>query len=89
MELFTSIVRGDYEFEEEYWETVSENAKDFISKLLILDSSERMTCEMALKHQWLITEANTDLMSAAQKFSNAKKSFKKGKFLVFGLEICG
>jgi len=53
-------------------------AKDFIRKLLVVNPAERMTCEQALQHRWLVTAANTSVLENVKKF-NAKKTFKKGK----------
>lgn len=40
---------------EEYWAGVSEQATDFIQKLLVIDPHARMTAKQALKHPWLTT----------------------------------
>lgn len=37
----------------EYWGSVSETAKDFVSKLLTADPNQRMTAVEALQHSWL------------------------------------
>lgn len=52
-ELFQQILKADYDFPEEDWEDISENAKDFIRSLLKVDAGERMTAEQALQHPWL------------------------------------
>lgn len=48
------IMRGDYNFNAPTWGKVSDDAKDFVSKLLIVDPKKRMTAEMALKHPWIV-----------------------------------
>lgn len=52
-ELFQQILKADYDFPEEDWEAISDNAKDFINSLLKVDAGERMTAEQALQHPWL------------------------------------
>jgi len=52
-ELFTQILNADYEFPEEDWDSVSEEAHDFIRKLLVVDPNQRMTATEALHHPWL------------------------------------
>jgi len=52
-EIVEQILNADYDFPEPYWDNVSESAKDFISKLLVTDKSQRMTSELALDHPWI------------------------------------
>ena len=47
------IKRGIYEFHPEYWSKVSEEAKDFVTRLLTVDMNTRMTAEEALLHPWV------------------------------------
>jgi len=56
-ELFEQILKAAYEFPEEYWKDISEDGKDFIRKLLVVDPSKRMTGERALLHPWLAGSA--------------------------------
>lgn len=39
--------------EEPEFEDVSDEAKDFITKLLVIDQSKRMSADEALRHPWL------------------------------------
>jgi len=60
-ELFEQIMKADYDFPDDYWKDVSEEAKDFIRRLLVVEPSKRMTGKEALKHPWLhgaFTSAN-------------------------------
>ncbi|XP_078667699.1 uncharacterized protein LOC144909532 isoform X2 [Branchiostoma floridae x Branchiostoma belcheri] len=43
----------DYEFEDEEWNDISTEAKDFISKLLVYNLGGRMSAEDCLRHRWL------------------------------------
>jgi len=52
-DLFEQIMKAEYEFIPEYWSDVSEDAKDFIRKLLVVEPKERMTSKQALTHSWL------------------------------------
>jgi len=51
--LFDQILGGDFDYPEEYWEDVSDEAKDFIDNLLIVDPKCRFTAAQALEHPWL------------------------------------
>ena len=50
------IMRVEYNFDKHYWDPVSDEAKDFINKLLVLDPKQRMDATHALKHVWLSKE---------------------------------
>jgi len=51
--LFEEIMQAQYDFPEEYWAHISDEAKDFVSKLLVANPMKRMTASQALKHPWL------------------------------------
>lgn len=79
-----AIVKAEYAFEPEvYWQGVSDSARDFINKLLVIDPSQRMTAEQALQHPWLATDAaekggeQRDLLPDIKSAFNAKKTFRK------------
>jgi len=52
-DLFRKIVSGKYEFDDEDWCDVSDDAKDLVKRLLVLDPDQRLTANDALRHQWL------------------------------------
>jgi serine/threonine protein kinase len=47
------IMRGDFKFDAAIWETISEDAKDFVRKLLVVDPKKRLNGPDALKHSWI------------------------------------
>ena len=63
-ELFDYIKNAKYEFASPYWDHVSEEAKDLIQKLLVVEPSKRLSCQEILKHPWLTksTYSNEMLM---------------------------
>jgi calcium/calmodulin-dependent protein kinase I len=52
-ELFRKIVSGKYEFDDDDWCDISEDAKDLVKKLLVLDPDVRLNANESLKHKWL------------------------------------
>ena len=54
--LFEKIKKGEYEFLRPYWDPISEDAKDLIRKMLIVDPKKRITCAEAMQHKWLKAE---------------------------------
>lgn len=47
------IIAGTYSLEGEPWDRVSDDAKDFIQRLLQVDPQQRMSSEEAFNHSWL------------------------------------
>ncbi|CDS09065.1 hypothetical protein LRAMOSA10425 [Lichtheimia ramosa] len=56
--LFDSIIKGNYQFDEEYWGHISDAAKDLIQQLLQVDPSKRITAAEALCHPWIAYKGN-------------------------------
>lgn len=83
MEEMQAIINGDYKFEPAiYWQGVSEQARDFIKRLLTVDASKRLTADEALRHPWFhilssSTEDAQDLLPDIKSAFNAKRTFRK------------
>lgn len=52
-EIMLSVQAGQYDFNDEVWDNVSDNAKDLIKKLLVPEN-ERLSPKEALEHPWLV-----------------------------------
>ncbi|XP_075247920.1 serine/threonine-protein kinase H1 homolog [Convolutriloba macropyga] len=61
--LYRTIIRAHYNFRGSCWEDVSSDAKDFIRKLLVVNSDIRLKSEEALRHSWIQSGA----LNAANK----------------------
>lgn len=87
-ELFRKIVSGKYEFKEDDWEFVSDEAKDLVKHLLILDPDKRYSARKALLHPWIQTEGDRlskrSLNSTSQKLKtfNAKMKLRSAMIAV-------
>lgn len=57
--LYRKILHCKYNFSGEPWRDVSNQAKDFIDKLLVLDPNKRLTAADALKHPWISNNASS------------------------------
>jgi len=87
----TAIVNADYKFEPaQYWEGVSEIARNFVRTCLTIDPAKRPTAKGALEHPWLSSPdphfvpdpqsavgTPTDLLPQIRKAFDAKKTFRK------------
>ncbi|XP_042070975.1 serine/threonine-protein kinase Chk2 isoform X1 [Haplochromis burtoni] len=47
------IIRGEFTMVQSKWTSVSDQAKDVVRKLLVVDPMKRMSIEEALQHPWL------------------------------------
>jgi len=47
---YESFLTGVYEFHPKYWDKVSEEAKDLIRKLLVIDPLNRLTVEQVCRN---------------------------------------
>ncbi|XP_048831726.1 calcium/calmodulin-dependent protein kinase type IV [Brienomyrus brachyistius] len=52
--MYSRILNCDYEFVSPWWDEVSLNAKDLVSKLIVLDPRKRLTVQQALQHPWVL-----------------------------------
>lgn len=52
-ELSQEIRSADVEFRGSVWKTISAEAKDLITKLIVRDPVKRFTIQQALKHPWI------------------------------------
>jgi calcium-dependent protein kinase len=70
------IMRGEYDFEKvPTWATVSDLAKEFVSKLLVIDPDDRMDAEYALNHQWIVNlEQMPDELPSPDVFAEIEDS---------------
>jgi len=51
--LYAQIKAGAYDFPSPEWDTVTQDAKNLINQMLVLDPKKRITAEQALKHPWI------------------------------------
>jgi len=56
-QLVAKVLVGDVRFEGHLWDKISAEAKGFIKKLLLVDPSDRLTANEAIKDPWLTSEA--------------------------------
>jgi len=80
--LYRKIKAADYSFEPQYWEQVSDDAKDLIRKMLVVNPESRLSADQALRHPWflvgdheLISRNLTTTLETMKKF-NARRKFR-------------
>jgi len=81
-EVFEQIMKAEYDFPTPYWDDISKEAKDLISKLLVVDPKKRFTANQALHHPWIENGgANTKLnvKSEMTKYNSTRKLQSQSK----------
>ena len=74
-ELFKKIVSGKFEFDDDDWCDVSDDAKDLVKQLLVLDPDQRLTSAEALKHKWMMASNDRLRMMSLTGTSQRLKTF--------------
>ena len=68
----------DYNFEQPNFSLLSDSAKDFISKLLVLDPKERMSASTSLSHPWLTHFGYETGLSEKEHWMTLETAWMKG-----------
>lgn len=92
VETMTNVTLGNYDFNDATFDAVSDEAKDFITKLLTRSCTDRLTAKDALKHPWLKESAqNTELPATKTKLKRyvIKKRWIKAVYTIIALQRMG
>lgn len=74
-ETLALVTAAQWEFDEESFEEITEEAKNFISSLLSKDTRRRMSCEEALAHPWMAAFDSGDLTNTKNLSKEKMKRF--------------
>ena len=86
-EIINSVKHGSFSFSGHHWQNVSVEAKDFVSKLLTVDETKRLSAAEALNHPWIRSRADSawsecrsdEFKATALALSNLMKFSAKSK----------
>merc|ERR1712157_324380 len=74
---------GEYKFHKKYWEHVSDDAKNLITRMLTVDPVKRITAETALRNRWIqldeISLGGTELSNNMKDLKNLRNAKRKVK----------
>lgn len=82
METFANITRADYDFDDEAYDAVSQDAKDFITGLLVHRKEDRMTADECLNSKWLSLQDDDNRQSRKICTDKLKKFIIRRKWQV-------
>ncbi|CAE7274903.1 CaMKI [Symbiodinium microadriaticum] len=81
-ELLALIKSGSYTFHDNGWSDVSDDAKDFISRMLVIDQEQRWTARELMEHPWMTAHDDVlecrDLTGVVQEMirQSARRKFR-------------
>jgi len=67
-QIFEKIMRADYDFPSPDWDGISNEAKEFISAILVLDQNKRPTASECLEAPWIVSKAPTAPLQRLESF---------------------
>eukprot|EP00835_Amoeboradix_gromovi_P003071 NODE_191_length_15469_cov_0.243071.p3 type:complete len:604 gc:universal NODE_191_length_15469_cov_0.243071:4484-6295(+) len=73
-ELFNQILKGRFEFDSPYWDNISNQAKNFVSRCLVVDSSRRLTVHNGLCHPFITEHVPEALESMKRELEEVRRS---------------
>ena len=73
-EINRRVKGAQYRFPDKFWSHVSDAAKDFIRRLLVVDPARRMKAAEALQHEWIVSigEHTNDLFALSASLTRAR-----------------
>jgi len=75
--IWARILKLDYRFYSPEWDDIPQDAKDFITKILVKEPSQRPTTKELLNHAWIQS-------NRPQDFVSSKRNPKEGLLLRLG-----
>jgi len=65
-QIFEKIMKANYDFPSPDWDDISENAKQFIQAILVLEPSERPTAQDCLQAPWIVSQAPSKAIKSGE-----------------------
>lgn len=73
VDTFTNITRADFDFDDDAFDAVSEEARDFIASLLLHRKEDRLSAKQCLASKWL--SQHYDVMGSTKLCTDKLKKF--------------
>jgi len=78
-QIFEKIMKATYDFPSPDWDDITDDAKEFIQAILVLEPSERPTALECLQAPWVVSQAPPRTLSTKQSVLNLTEYNKKRK----------
>uniref|UniRef100_A0A1B6LTY6 Protein kinase domain-containing protein n=1 Tax=Graphocephala atropunctata TaxID=36148 RepID=A0A1B6LTY6_9HEMI len=89
VETMANVTIAQYDFDDEAFDDISEDAKDFIRKLLVKTREKRMNPPQTLKHTWLVKASDVTLNKTNLKHYVIKRRWIKAVNTIIALRRMG
>lgn len=91
--LFRAIKAGNYDYPSPFWDDVSEDAKDLINNMLVVNPDKRFNAQAVLDHPW-VTGDHSDKghlghFTGQMRAYNARRKFRAGILTMQALMAMG
>uniref|UniRef100_A0A7C8ZT16 non-specific serine/threonine protein kinase n=1 Tax=Opuntia streptacantha TaxID=393608 RepID=A0A7C8ZT16_OPUST len=84
--IFKEVLRNKPDFRRKPWPSISDDAKDFVKKLLVKDPRARLTAAQALSHPWVREGGNaSDIPIDISVLANMRQFVKYSRMKQFAL----
>jgi len=80
-QLFERILHAKFDYPSPEWDDVSATAKDFVSKLLVVNPADRLSAEQALLHPWIIEQAPKRALKSFASVQSGLRSMQEAKVM--------
>ncbi|PIK60965.1 putative titin [Apostichopus japonicus] len=82
-ETLKNVAKGEWDFEEEAFNDISDEALDWIEKILVVEKDDRMTIQQALDHPWLQMITDEEARRHARRLDSTRlaKYWKQYKYV--------
>ncbi|CAG5126026.1 unnamed protein product, partial [Candidula unifasciata] len=83
-ETLASVTSGEYDFDDEAFDEISDDAKDFISRLLVKRKEHRLLTDQCLSHVWLAQHESGSVRRRRLNTERLKRFMVRRKWLKTG-----
>lgn len=80
-QLFERILHAKFDYPSPEWDDVTANAKDFVSKLLVVNPADRLSAEQALQHPWIIEQAPKRALKSFASVQSGLRTLQEQKVM--------
>jgi len=78
-QIFEKILKAEYDFPSPDWDGISQEAKDFIRAILVLDYNQRPTASDCLEAPWITSSAPANELQRLESFRKGMGQYNDGR----------